>query len=79
MPIGPRSKSMTRNIPWGGRIEGKVLLRCVKCDHEWWYTLEEGGEIICEVIGGECPGCGKITGNSVLEWRSSRTLDTWFR
>ena len=68
-----------RGIPWGKRIEGKVFVRCDRCNHEWWYTLEEDGEIICEVIGLRCPGCKKISGNKVLEWRPSQTLDTWFR
>ena len=55
-------------IPWGKRIEGKVYIKCKKCGHEWWYTLEEGGEVICEVIGLNCPFCGRVTGNHVLEW-----------
>jgi len=66
------------SIPWGTKIEGKVLVRCNKCSHEWWYELEEGGEVICENIGLKCPGCGRITGNHVLEWNRTNDLRQWF-
>lgn len=68
-----------KNIPWGKTIEGTVGLQCTRCDHEWEYTLEEGGEVISEVIGLRCPGCNKISGNRVLEWSRLNTLKTWFK
>lgn len=76
------------NIPWGKRIEGRIKVGCNRCEHIWWKNLEnmvemvthEKGEIICEVIGGICPGCKRMSGHKVLEWerKGETKLDRWF-
>ena len=70
---------MISSIPWGETIKGSVELECTRCGHKWTYHLEEGGEVICEIIGLLCPNCNKISGHRVLGWSGLNTLKTWFR